>query len=301
MATLLVLGGLSATPALHAQTILKRNVMGGGGGTVTSTEHTVRGTLSQTAVGRLTHAGSDRHDVGFWYWAYHPDVITQVSIPTMQAEIGTRVRIPVEVTVGTTLIPFTPRNFHARISYNHTLLRTAGNTPPCTRDGNDCDIEFDGTLHSDSEVVAELEFVVALGDTEATPITIEEFTWEQGSGEERVATVRHNGELQLLGVCRVGGELRLITAGAFASRVRVWPNPASKEATMEFVSAEGGPATIRLVDVLGNEVARLYDAEIDPERLYQWKLDLSGIPSGSYTVVCRTTTKAVTQRLMITQ
>ena len=73
------------------------------------------------------------------------------------------------------------------------------------------------------------------------------------------------------------------------------------EAMAMFVAAETGPVVVRVVDMLGNEVARLVDAEAEAERLYSSDIDLKQIPSGSYVVVFTTPTGVVTQRLMITQ
>jgi hypothetical protein len=296
-----MIGSIPSGMELHAQTTVTRKVIAGGGGTTASSGHTIRGTLSQTAVGRLTYGSSaDRHNVGFWYWALRPEVVTRVSIPQLQAEPGTRLMIPLNLETGPTLAPFIPRPFRARIRFNHTLLHAAGSTPACTYDNNDCVIEINGIATVEDGVIAEMEFIVALGNAESTPLTIEEFTWEQ-KGEERIATVREHGELQLLGVCREGDQIRLIRSGSFASRIRIWPNPVAERATLEFVSAETGPVEIRLVDMLGNDVAELVTAEAKAEQLYRLELDLGAVASGSYVLVYSTPSGKMTQRLLVTQ
>lgn len=292
-----------AVQDLHGQITgrpaITRRVVAGGGVTSTSSSHGIRGTLSQTAVGRLTHDRSDRHDVGFWYWAHRPQVVARVSLPMLEAEVGTRLTIPLSLEVDDTPRPFLPRPFRARIRFNHTLLHPAGTTPPCSYDVDDCVIEINGIAQEEG-IIAEMDFIVALGNSESTPLTIEEFTWQQIT-EERIATVRQHGELKLLGVCRVGDEIRLITTGAFASRIRVSPNPASTHTTLEFVSAEAGPAEIRLVDLFGREILLLAEQEIDAEQLYRVEVELEGIASGSYMVVFATSSQVLTERLLITQ
>ncbi|MEP7220795.1 MAG: T9SS type A sorting domain-containing protein [Bacteroidota bacterium] len=294
------LGGIVVAPRACAQTTLTRSVISGGGGTVSDSAHHLRGTLSQTAAGRAIRNIDDRHDAGFWYWAYRPEFVAHVSIPHLQAEVGTRLTVPIHLSVSGTRRPFLPRAFHARISFNHTLLRAAGSTPACTSTDHNCTLEIDGTATTMDGNIAELEFIAVLGDSESTALTIEEFEWTK-SNDERIATVREPGVFDLLGVCRAGGEIRLIRSGAFASRLRVWPNPVADRATMEFVAAESGPVSIRLVDLLGNDVARLAAADAEAERLYSSEIDLRGIPSGPYMLVYTTPTAVMTQRLLITR
>jgi hypothetical protein len=259
----------------------------------------MRGSISQTAVGRLDRGSGDQHDVGFWYWAYRPEATVKVSIPHVQAEVGTRITMPLTLTVTSSKTDFLPRAFHARIRFNRTILRQGSGTPPCDATTGDCVIEIDGTATAEGPI-AQMEFITALGDSEGTPLTIEEFTWQQ-KGEERIATARENGDVTLLGICRQGGQIRLIKSGEFASRVRVWPNPATTRTTLEYVAAEAGPVTIRLVDLFGNDVTKLVSTDVEAERLYQTEIDLSQIPSGSYTLVYSTPTQMLTQHLIVTQ
>lgn len=291
---------LVGMPAAEAQTTQTRQVMSGGGGTTASTGHIVQGTLSQTASGRMVRGTDDRHDVGFWYHAYRPDVVTTVTIPHLSAEVGTHLTVPLQLTVGSTPAPFGPRAFHARIRFNHTLLRAAGTTPTGTFSGDTCRIEFDGTAEQGATVLKEFEFVAALGDSEATPIAIETFEW-QHTGEERIGVVREDGDLTLLGVCRAGGQVRLIRSGAFATRISVMPNPASVHTTVTYVSAEAGSSELRIVDLLGTVVARIPAGTLEAERLYRQELDLSGIATGSYVLVLATPSGVISQPLLVTQ
>lgn len=290
--------GLLAVGMLRGQTIIKRHVVASGGGEAASAGHTTRGTISQSATGRLTHAVDDRHDAGFWYWAYKPTATVVVALPTIDAEVGTRVTLPMTLTMTDATADFLPRAFHARIRFNSTLLHPVAGTPACIADTGDCVLRIDGIADAGADVIARLEFIVALGDSEATPLKIEDFKWEK-TGEERIATVRRDGLVNLLGVCRVGGQVRLIRSGAFASRVRASPNPSHGRTTLEFVAAEDGPVEIRLVDLLGNDVARLIETNAEAERLYRSEVDLDAIASGSYVIVYRTPTQVLTERLVI--
>jgi len=289
-----------AEGALHAQHIVTRRVIAGGGGTSGSGSHTLQGTVSQGAAARLTSTGGKRHDVGFWYTPVSPEVTTIVSLPHTEAEVDTRLTLPLHLTVGQAQIPFLPRAFHARIRYNHTLLRPVGSTPGCTYADNDCLLEIDGMATEEDGVIASLEFIAVLGDSERTALTIEDFTWER-QGEERIATLREHGLFELLGICRVGGEIRLIHSGTFASRVAAWPNPAHDHVALEYVAAESGPVEIKLLDPLGREVAQLVQADVEAQRLYRIEVDLARVPSGAYVLTYTTPTRRLTQPLLIAQ
>ena len=297
----LFLIALAPTPhALLAQTTVTRDVVAGSGGTTASGRYSLRGTVSQTAAARVASSSSDRHDIGFWYRAYQTEVVARVSIPHLEAEVGTRVTVPITLTTTASRTPFFERSYRARIRFNGTLLRASGSTPACTWEEDDCVLELTGVARQDG-VLAELEFIVALGNAESTPIAIESFEWGQKREDERITTYRDNGELTLLGVCREGGEIRLIRSGSFLSRLRVWPNPVTTQGTAEVVSAETGPVTVLLVDMLGNTVATLVDQHAEAQRLYQVALDLSGISSGSYHLVYITPSQRSSQRLLIMQ
>ena len=79
----------------------------------------------------------------------------------------------------------------------------------------------------------------------------------------------------------------------------VRPNPARERTTIEYVSNALGRGEIILVDMLGKEVARVAEGELRPNVLYRTELDLSGIPSGSYIVLCRLPSDLLTYRLII--
>lgn len=274
-----------------------RDVISGGGGTTGSTGHIVRGTLSQTGIGRIARKDGDRHDAGFWYWAYQPEIVSKVFIPQLEANVGDRLTIPLQLTTTQLRGSFFPRSFRVRIRFNSTLIHLTQNDPVCSYDGDDCVVEFTGTAQKENGTIAELECITALGNDLATPLVIEEFVWETRP-EERTAVIKEHGELRLLDVCREGDQIRLIHTVA-ASRIRLWPNPAEEVTTLEFIANESGPAEIRLVNLLGSEIATLVEEEIEADRIYRMEVDLQDIPSGPYMVVYRTATATLTQRLMI--
>ncbi len=295
---------LSPMPG-SAQTELRRDLISSGSGTVTSGTggHIIRGSIAQTAVGRTEHGepgpggGEDLHLIGFWYRGLRPDVTTTVSFPMMEANTETQITVPLTLETTGSVGPFVPRGFTARVRFNGTLLHPIGSTPACTYDGSFCTIEITGTATVEEGVIAELQFLTALGDAEKTPLEIVEFRWEKRA-EERISVFREDGEVAFLDLCREGEEVRLIRSGS-ASRLAVHPNPARGSTTVEFSSNAIGQAELVLVDLLGKEVLRIADQDIRPDLVYRFDVDLQSIPSGSYVVLCRMPASVIARRLVI--
>ena len=301
-----ILGLLTLYSPLTSQTsepTITRDVISGGGGTTRSSGNIIRGTLSQTGVGRLKTGGAyERHDVGFWYKAYPPEVLTTVSLPIIETNVETRVNV--DLTLKTEFPreltrPFYPRLFTARIRFNGTLLHPLSGTPECLWDGDDCVIEISDTAWEANGTIATLEFITALGNAVGTPLTIEEFTWSR-LGEERISVLKEHGALTLLDVCREGGEIRLIQSGP-AARLTIWPNPASISATVEFTPNESGVVDMRLVDLLGADVIQLARQEVEVDRSYRLPIDLTSVPTGTYTLVFRLPATTITRRIIVRQ
>ena len=77
------------------------------------------------------------------------------------------------------------------------------------------------------------------------------------------------------------------------------PNPARGAVTLTFSLRQAGPVTLRVVDVLGREVARLLDAETraaGPDALV-WRPN--GVAGGSYIVVLEANGQRVTRPVLV--
>ncbi len=301
MALMVIVGMLLSVNGAQGQTTVTRRVVSGSGGTAGSSGHTVSGTLSQTAAGRLTReVQGRRHDVGFWYRAYPPEVVTTVSLPDIETNVGTRLSVDLHLKTEKSRDSereFLPRRFTARIRFNGTLLRPINGSPDCSYDGDDCVLEISGIAQMEEGTIATLEFITALGNAESTVLEIESFEWDR-MGEERITVLREHGSMLLPDVCRVGDEIRLVTSGA-AAKLTLWPNPASEIATLEYTPNETGPVDISFVNVLGTEVVRFVDEEAEADHIYRAEFDLTTISAGTYFVVLRMRSETVTRRLVI--
>jgi len=61
-----------------------------------------------------------------------------------------------------------------------------------------------------------------------------------------------------------------------------YPNPFNPSTTIDFTLGQPGQATLQVYNMLGEEVARLFDEQAEAGRIYQVKFDGSKMPSGVY-------------------
>ncbi|MCB0712448.1 MAG: T9SS type A sorting domain-containing protein [Ignavibacteriae bacterium] len=287
---------------LISQSRIVRGTFGSGGGSTGSGVSGSHGTLSQSIVGRTGGAsqGETFHDAGFWRRGLLPNSETVVVIPATEAPVGLVFTIPIDLQSVTGSLLGATRPYKLRLRYNATLLEPTGDTPQPLRVGDTCFLDITGNAVLLPGTFAKLQFRAKLGNDTSTPLTIEEFLWEI-SGEERNRITTIDGTFTLLGVCREGDSVRLIHSGPSAARITLQPNPARTEAVATYTTAESGQTDLTLFDMMGKEVARLATFNGEAEQIYRIELDLQSIPSGAYTVVCRTPSETIIERLMISQ
>lgn len=280
-----------------------RDVNGSGGQAMQGGAFGLHGTVSQTTIGRVS-TELRRQGVGFWYWAREFDAFACIRLGNGEANPGERVMIPLLIEDMQRFPVQAPTGFRVRIRFNRSLLQPdSEELPGCTFEGNECVLEITGAVTPESiqsGVLAEMFFLAKLGDSESTPLIIESFEWT-GVGEGQIETVTKDGLFTLLGICREGGEIRLVHSAGPASRIRVFPNPASDRVSVEFTSKEEGRASLVLIDQFGREVATLAEQGVEAAQLYRVDVDLMNISSGAYFVILRTPGEIKTMKLVIEQ
>ncbi|MCB9216810.1 MAG: hypothetical protein R3F28_16825 [Candidatus Kapaibacterium sp.] len=290
--------GLLTTIGASAQHRVDRQVMGSGGGATGNLGHQVSGTLSQAAAGLLSPDGENLAGIGFWHKPF-VEADALVRFPVIEAEVGTRVTIPLILDNSARLLRYGPRSFQARVRFNRSLLEPIGGTPRCTPDGDDCVMEISGTVSGNLvDTLARLEFTAMLGNAESTPLTIDTIIWER-RGESEFTPRKEDGEFRLLGVCREGDHIRLIRGGGPASRLNALPNITEGPARLDVVTNETGSVHISVVDPLGREASILFDGELEAARLYQLSLDLGSLATGLYFIVMQSESERIVQQLHI--
>lgn len=219
-----------------------------------------------------------------------------VSIPAVvEAAPGETVVIPIRVDSIAVPSPCNFAGFTATLSFNKNLLAPTGSTPSCASNslGDLCSVTIHGRRIDNSGVLANLQFIAMLGDTDQTPLTLQSFTWD----DCQAADTALNGEFRLQNVCTVGGK-RLFFAVGRLDLKQNRPNPFNPTTEIEYEITEPGRTRLFVSNMLGQTIAVLADGDIDPGR-YQVTFDAGEIPSGIYLYTLQTPTRIVTRMMQV--
>lgn len=279
-----------APSTCHAQT-QRRSAVSNGAHTSVSSGQRLRGTLGQTVIGR-TRSSDQQQGIGFWYRPN--DGETVVTIPNTEGEIGTRLNIPILLVRSRRLVDYGPRDFVIKIRYNATVL-VHESSFTCERDGDDCVLSVTGRVSDTSGVLAEVPFLVTLGNAERTSVSIDTVIWV---GATTVATSTNDGVFQALGVCMEGDVVRLIKRNRAAGIVQIAPMPAANDATIGLDLVERGRTRLYLVDGAGREIAVFHDQDVAPGHV-DVHADLSTTASGVYYLVLMTPNEIFARSIVV--
>lgn len=289
---------ITCTGFCSAQTI-QRSVMGSGGGTSTNGTNSIRGTVSQTAIGRIAQSPS-AHSAGFWYNASQmiqsSGFGSLVTIPTIEAEIGETVKVPLILQQSSHLFETSARSFTAIITFNASLLEPVGNKFTYKRTGSTGELTITGTVKDTAGILAEMEFTAKLGNAEKTPLSIQSFLWNETN---RVKILTKDGGVNLIGICNEGDTVRLIKRTTSAALINAYPNPADNYTTIEYILSERGETSMYLMDVQGKIVTILYKLPSVIPGHYSFDADIEYVPSGSYFLILKTPSEMFSKRFLI--
>lgn len=217
-----------------------------------------------------------------------------VSLPLIEAAPGQIVTIAPTIDSSRNLIASGVTQYSAHLRFNKTLLIPTGTTPLGTVQGNERIVELQGARADTLGPMFGFAFMVALGDAEETPLTLELFEWRDGTF---VATTTANGVFRLRNVCREG-DTRLLLATGPAGLKPTRPNPASDNVEVEYRVIETGRAQLYVVDMLGRRVATLLDGPAVPGS-YTIAFDAARLAAGVYFCVLTTGVDRFMQGLRI--
>jgi len=289
---LLALMGLSEAQSQN----LKKYVISSGGGTSKDEVYSISSSISQPIIGRTLEGGT-RHYVGFWYNAKRMiESIgsgTVVTIPNMNVEVGTDIRVPVLLRESQNLEQSRVKRFRMVIRYNGTVLTPINSTPPCAGHSEICELTITGTMEN-LEILTHLEFKVKLGNATYTDIEILDFDWVE---PHNMKIITKAGRLDLEGVCIDGDGVRLVLRGSQAGIKNIYPNPAQDYINIEFGLNETGTTEMLVIDNLGNKVMTIF-SEAKEYGDYNNGADISDLPNGVYFIVLQTPNELYSMPLM---
>ena len=224
---------------------------------------------------------------------------TVVSVPAMVlAHESNHVLIPLSLDTSQGLSPTVSRTFTAIISFNKTLLvpngsPTGGTLVSSVVQGNRLAVEYTGASKITKGILENLPFIAALGDDTCTTVTIDTFYW----GTPNISVTTRDGNFCLTGLCTQGGT-RLINPNGAVTLSTARPNPAYTSVQIDYSLIEQGHTTLTVYDLLGHEVLRLVDADLQPGS-YTVDADVSSLPPGTYIYSLRTPTIVKSDHLQI--
>jgi hypothetical protein len=82
-------------------------------------------------------------------------------------------------------------------------------------------------------------------------------------------------------------------------QARPFPNPFRSHTKIDVVLREAGHLSVNVYDVLGREVATLFDGELPASQLQQIMFDGSGLPAGSYFIRVEGANEVLTRRVSL--
>jgi hypothetical protein len=78
-----------------------------------------------------------------------------------------------------------------------------------------------------------------------------------------------------------------------------YPNPFNPTTTIEFVVPQAGRVTLRVYNLLGQEVATLYEGNVEANKVYATEFDAGGLASGLYYYQLRGGGAVLARRMMV--
>jgi hypothetical protein len=93
-----------------------------------------------------------------------------------------------------------------------------------------------------------------------------------------------------------------VTVGAEADKVVLaqnYPNPFNPSTVIEFVVPMSGHATMTVYNVLGQEVASLFEGNAEAGKIQTARFNASNLPSGIYFYTLRSAGKVETKRMLL--
>jgi hypothetical protein len=130
-----------------------------------------------------------------------------------------------------------------------------------------------------SDVWAKVGFVPGAG-TSASPreYSYRDATLEPGRYAYRIKQIDLDGTFSYAS----SAEVEVGVAPKALALESNYPNPFNPSTTIEFTIPEKGHASLKVFNMLGQEVAVLFDGEAEAGRIYQQSFDASSLPSGIY-------------------
>ena len=221
----------------------------------------------------------------------------------MTGEPGDQIMIPLELLTDVTGLGIASLELDA--NYDRTLLRAegvefAGGIAPgwsvdgFTRHAGGASIQVSGPGPiAGSGLLLYLRTRVLLGESLTTRVT------STGASRPTSGTGLlsiDSGDFTLEGYCTIGSNRLVRLSGEFGIKA-IAPQPVADQLRIEYELVEDGPTRLRLIDLLGREVAILADGYRE-RRVYEAVLE-QRLPSGTYILLLETRTERDAKKIVV--
>jgi hypothetical protein len=144
-----------------------------------------------------------------------------------------------------------------------------------------------GYVFSDSScVVADIVTTVMATRAESTDVVLESLSTIASGISTLASTCSTNSFFTISNACGDSTLRQFMETGTLVGSLSASPNPVSEFATVTFTTAESSIGEVSIFNLLGAEVARLYEGELAAgEHSFTW--DASGAAAGMYECVVR--------------
>jgi hypothetical protein len=184
--------------------------------------------------------------------------------------------------------------YRAYLRFNKSLLAPVDNFAS-TYNTRERMIEITGTRNDSIGVLGRpIDFMVELGDSDVTMITLDSLIWTNG---KPVRTTLSNGSFHLDGICPAGGN-RLFSSDGYFGIKAMAPNPTGGDLGLDYQLLEHGRASMKVIDAIGRIAYTVFDQEVTPGA-YHSSLDLHHLPAGVYTLVLQSATQREVRKIEV--
>jgi len=222
--------------------------------------------------------------------------LAKIRIPFVEGAPGQHISIPIILTNAKDIEGAGVYSFGCTIHFNTSLLLPIDRTVPASINDRFKTLTINKllSLPLQDSVIISLDFIVALGDSLGSSITIDSIWW--GSSKP-IQTLKENGHFTLLNVCPEGGN-RLFSTNGNSFLSVITPNPARSEINLNYGLIEEGLTELRIVDLLGRPVATVFREERKPGT-YETNWNVAGLAKGKYFCILRTPSEVYYQALEV--
>jgi hypothetical protein len=198
------------------------------------------------------------------------------------------VTIPLTLTAASNLSITGTRGITADIVFNRSLLwpesaTSTSGTVTMTQipEGGDLRVRLliDQATSPITGAQAEITCLVMLGNSESTPLRLENLAWLNGTASTRST----DGSLLVRGICEEGGP-RLVALPTGLQLRQNSPNPFNPSTNIEYRIPFDGRTTLTIHDQLGRKTVTLVDEE-RREGTHLVRFDAAGLAAGTYVAV----------------